>query len=45
MIEEKAGDYNLVEHPLVAERWQGIYFSIYRNGRPDELFFMGTSGD
>jgi hypothetical protein len=30
---------------LVAERWQGIYFTVYRDGMPDELFFMGTSGD
>ncbi len=45
MVEEKAGDYDLVEHPLVSERWQGVYFTVYRDGRPDELYFIGTSGD
>ena len=45
MLEEKAGDYDLVEHPLVSERWQGVYFTVYRDGRPDELYFIGTSGD
>jgi hypothetical protein len=45
MVEDKLGDYDLVEHPLISERWQGIYFVVYRDGKPDELFFMGTSGD
>ena len=45
MVESKQGDYELVEDPLVSERWQGVYFTVYRDSRPDELFFMGTSGD
>lgn len=45
MVEDKLGDYDLVEHPLVSERWQGIYFVVYCDDRPEELFFMGTSGD
>jgi hypothetical protein len=45
MVEDKLGDHDLVEHPLVSERWQGIYFVVYRDTQPDELFFMGTSGD
>ena len=45
MIEEKAGDYGLVEHSLVSDPWQGVYFTVYRDGRPDELYFIGTSGD
>ena len=45
MVEDKSGDYDLVEHALVSERWQGVYFTVYRDGRPDELFFIGTSGD
>lgn len=45
MVEGKLGDYDLVEHPLVSERWQGIYFIVYRDAEPDELYFMGTSGD
>lgn len=45
VVEEKLGDYDLVEHPLVSERWQGIYFTVYQDGKPHELFFMGTSGD
>ena len=44
-VEDKLGDYDLVEHPMVSERWQGIYFVVYRDGKPDELYFMGTSGD
>jgi hypothetical protein len=44
-VEEKLGEHDLVEHSLVSERWQGIYFTIYRDDKPDELFFMGTSGD
>lgn len=30
---------------LVRERLQGICLTVYRDGQPDELFFMGTSGD
>jgi len=26
-------------------RWQGIYFSVFENGHPTELFFWGYSGD
>lgn len=45
MIEDKLGDYDLVEHPLVSQRWQGVYLAVYRDGKPAELFFIGTSGD
>ncbi|HTB85545.1 MAG TPA: hypothetical protein VK742_17995 [Candidatus Sulfotelmatobacter sp.] len=49
MVESKLGDcreaHDLVENPLVTERWQGVYFILYRDGKPAELFFMGTSGD
>jgi hypothetical protein len=45
MVEDKSVDHSLVEHPLVCEPWQGVYFTVYRDGRPDELFFIGTSGD
>jgi hypothetical protein len=45
MVEDKAGDYDLVEHPLVSERWQGVYFTVYRDGKPNEFYFIGTSGD
>jgi hypothetical protein len=45
MVESKLGDRELVEDPLVSERWQGVYFTIYRDGKPDEICFMGTSGD
>jgi len=26
-------------------RWQGIYFPVFENGQPTELFFWGYSGD
>jgi hypothetical protein len=45
MVEDKLGDEPLVEHPLVAERWQGTYFVVFRDGQPNELCFVGTSGD
>jgi hypothetical protein len=45
MVESKQGDYDLVEDPFVSERWQGIYFTVYRDAKPDEIYFMGTSGD
>jgi hypothetical protein len=31
--------------PHLYERWQGIYLIIYRNGRADEIYFEGCSGD
>jgi len=45
MVENKLGNHELVEDPLVSQRWHGVYFIVYREGKPDELFFMGTSGD
>jgi hypothetical protein len=30
--------FDLVEHPLVCDLWQGVYFTIYRDGRPRVLF-------
>ena len=45
MLEEKQGDEELIEDPVVSERWQGIYFTVYRDGRPNEIYFIGTSGD
>jgi len=45
MVDSKRGAYELVEDPFVSERWQGVYFTVYRDGKPDELFFIGTSGD
>lgn len=44
-IEEMLSDERLIDHPLVAERWQGVYFTVYADGQPAELFFVGTSGD
>jgi hypothetical protein len=45
MVEAQRGARDLFEDPLVVERWQGVYFTVYRRGKPDELFFIGTSGD
>ena len=45
MVEAKRSGCELNEDPLVAERWQGVYFTVYRRDKPDELFFIGTSGD
>ena len=30
---------------FVSERWQGVYTIAYRDGKPDEIFFAGCSGD
>jgi hypothetical protein len=27
------------------ERWEGIYLIVYKDGRPDEIYFEGCSGD
>jgi hypothetical protein len=35
----------LAEHPLTCEKWMGVYFTIYRDGKPDQIFFAGVSGD
>jgi hypothetical protein len=45
MVEAQRGACELFEDPLVVERWQGVYFTVYRHGKPDEVFFIGTSGD
>ncbi|HVU31936.1 MAG TPA: hypothetical protein VHE61_00780 [Opitutaceae bacterium] len=44
-VEAMLGDERLMEHPLIAERWQGVYFTVYRDDQPAELCFIGTSGD
>ena len=36
---------DLAAHPLTCEKWMGVYFIVYRDGRPDEIFFAGVSGD
>ena len=27
------------------KRWEGLFIIVYRDGRPDEIFFTGFSGD
>lgn len=29
----------------LCDRWEGIYVIVYRQGKPDEIFFAGYSGD
>jgi hypothetical protein len=29
----------------IYDRWQGVYFAVYRDGRPDEIYIEGASGD
>jgi hypothetical protein len=45
MVEEALERHDIWEDPLVSERWQGVFFTIYRDNKPDELLFIGTSGD
>ena len=42
-IEEVYDSGSLEE--FVSERWQGVYFVVYRDGSPSEIFFAGCSGD
>jgi hypothetical protein len=42
-IERKYSEGALEQY--TSERWQGIYIIAYRNGIPDEVFFVGCSGD
>jgi hypothetical protein len=30
---------------FTSKRWQGIYIIAYKDGKPDEIFFAGCSGD
>jgi len=41
---EEAYDAESFEE-FVSERWQGVYIIAYRDGKPDEIFFAGCSGD
>jgi hypothetical protein len=41
---EEAYDSETFEE-FVSERWQGIYIIACRDGKPDEIFFAGCSGD
>jgi hypothetical protein len=46
MVEGKIGYPELADDdPVIMEGWQGYYFTVYRDGRPHELFFVGSSGD
>lgn len=40
MVEQKA--YELRD---LRERWEGVYVVVYKDGLPDEIFFIGFSGD
>ncbi len=42
-IENAYGSESFEE--FMSERWQGIYVIAYRDGKPDEIFFAGHSGD
>jgi hypothetical protein len=46
MVEDKIGYPELADDdPVIMEGWQGYYFTVYRDGQPHELFFVGSSGD
>ena len=46
MVEGKIGYPELADDdPVIMEGWQGYYFTVYRDGKPDEIFFVGSSGD
>jgi len=41
---EEAYEFGSLEE-FVSEPWQGIYIVVYRDGKTDEIFFAGCSGD
>lgn len=41
-IEDKQGE--LTER-LELERWQAVYLTVYKGGKPVEIYFEGVSGD
>ncbi|MGN6556357.1 MAG: hypothetical protein ACTHLW_21810 [Verrucomicrobiota bacterium] len=46
MVESKVGYPELADDdPVIMEGWQGCYFTVYRDGKPHEIFFVGSSGD
>jgi len=45
MVDSKLGYSELSDHPLTNEKWQGAYFTVHRAGKPDEICFLGISGD
>jgi len=46
MVEAKRGEPELTDdNPLACEGWQGTYFTVYRGGTADEIYFVGSSGD
>lgn len=44
-VESKLYDEDLLGHPLVADRWQGVFFKVFGDDESVEWFFIGTSGD
>ena len=46
MVESKIGYPELADDdPVIMEGWQGYFFTVYLDGKPHELFFVGSSGD
>ena len=46
MVERKRGYPELTEdNPLANEGWQGAFFTVYADGEPLEIYFVGSSGD
>jgi len=45
ILEKWQGRVPSVTEPRLYHRWEGIYFTLYKDGVPDELYFEGASGD
>jgi hypothetical protein len=46
MVEAKRGYPELTDdNPLLEEGWQGTFFTVYRGTEPDQIYFVGSSGD
>ncbi|MDB6021442.1 MAG: hypothetical protein JWQ04_1299 [Pedosphaera sp.] len=37
-------DFELIE-ALDLERWQAVFLTVYKDGKPSEIYFEGVSGD
>ena len=44
-VEKWQGRIPSLAEPRLYERWEGIYFTLFKEGAPDEFYIEGASGD
>jgi len=45
MVEKWSTRIDPLDAELLYERWEGIYVIVYKDSKPDEIYFEGCSGD